>query len=211
MGMPLILNQEIFYQGVEFLSAVDTDLAELFSKMGPPPLWERKAGFATLVHIILEQQVSLASAKAAFIKLQQAVEELTPGTFLELDDEELKSIGFSRQKIEYCRNLALSVNQGKLDLDQISKSDDHEVRSKLTELKGIGPWTAEIYLLMALLRPDAWPNSDLALAISVQDIKKLATRPTPEELNRIAMNWQPWRAVAARMLWFSYLQKRGLV
>jgi DNA-3-methyladenine glycosylase II len=164
-------------------------------------------GFPTLIHLILQQQVSLASARAAFDRLLAEVSPLTPERFLELKDGQIKSIGFSRQKTEYGRILARALVEGQLDLLTLETMEDGAVRAALVQLKGIGPWTADIYLLMALRRPDIWPNGDLALAIAVQRLKGLATRPTPEELEAIGEEWRPWRAVAARMLWHFYLSK----
>ena len=206
---PILLTDDILVQGVNYLSAVDPDLARIHSNLGLPPLWAREPGFPTLVHIILEQQVSLASAKAAFVKLQQAAGAVTPETFLSYNDEELKRFGFSRQKTAYCRGLAQSILNNELDLERLALLDDASARSTLIKVKGIGPWTADIYLLMVLLRPDSWPSGDLALAVAVQELKGLGSRPGPEELEHIASPWQPWRAVAARLLWHSYLSTRS--
>ena len=173
--------------------------------LGPPPMWLREPGFPTLVHIILEQQVSLASAQAAFNRLVAAISPLTPERFLELDDVSLKIIGFSRQKTAYTRHLAELIVQGSLNLDMLSAMDDMRARLDLLQVKGIGPWTADIYLLMALRRPDVWPSGDLALATAVQLVKQLPYRPSPEQLNEIGQEWRPWRAVAARILWHYYL------
>lgn len=170
-------------------------------------MWAREPGFPTLVHIILEQQVSLASARAAYDRLLAVVSPLTPGRFLELDDARLRAIGFSRQKTAYGRYLAQALLNGQLDLDALGAMDDAAVRSALTQIKGIGPWTADIYLLMALRRPDVWPSGDLALAAAVQSIKGLAARPVPDELQALGENWRPWRAVAARLLWHHYLSR----
>jgi DNA-3-methyladenine glycosylase II len=205
-----VLNLENLAIGLDYLSSVDPDLARLHAGLGPPPLWDREPGFPTLVHIILEQQVSLASARAAFQKLQEAAGILTPGKFLEFEPDELKKIGFSRQKAAYCRELAQVILNHELDLDNLSLLDDSSARSALLKIKGIGPWTADIYLLMVLLRPDSWPSGDLALAVAIQELKDYPTRPTPEELEHLSRPWRPWRAVAARLLWFSYLRKRGL-
>jgi DNA-3-methyladenine glycosylase II len=207
---PLTLNLENLAQGLDFLSKIDPDLAGTHARLGPPPLWAREPGFPTLVHIILEQQVSLASARAAFTKLKEAAGEITPAAFLEFEPDELKRIGFSRQKAAYCRILASSILNHELDLDNLIRLDDASARSALTRIKGIGPWTADIYLLMVLLRPDSWPIGDLALAVALQELKGLPSRPTPAELERIADPWRPWRAVAARLLWHAYLHKRGL-
>jgi DNA-3-methyladenine glycosylase II len=205
------LNLESLNQAVKTLCTIDPRLAELYARLGLPPLWAHEPGFPTLVHIILEQQVSLASARAAFDKLQEACGTfITPGRFLKLDDATLKRIGFSRQKTTYCRGLAMTILNGELNLEELPSLDDASARNALTRIKGIGPWTADIYLLMVLLRPDTWPSGDLALAISMQEIQELPTRPNAAQMKEIAQVWQPWRAVAARMLWFSYLRKRGL-
>ena len=209
VSQPDKLNLETLAQGVDFLRAIDPNLARIHANLGLPPLWAREPGFPTLVHIILEQQVSLASAKAAFVKLQQAAGVVTPETFLKYDDDELKRFGFSRQKSTYCRGLAQSILKNEIDIEGLAFLDDASARSALVKVKGIGPWTADIYLLMVLLRPDSWPSGDLALAVAVQELKKLPSRPGPEELERIASPWRPWRAVAARLLWHSYLSKRS--
>ena len=204
---PATLDKASMAEGLRQLSERDEDLALIFRELGPPRMWAREPGFATLVFIILEQQVSLASAKAVFERLAALASPLTPESFLRLDDAELKGAGFSRQKMAYCRNVAALVLEGKLDLDALGGMEDGAVRSTLVALKGVGPWTAEIYLLRALNRPDAWPSGDLALLIAAQEIKRLPRRPTPLELERIAEPWRPWRAVAARLLWQHYLHK----
>jgi DNA-3-methyladenine glycosylase II len=168
-------------------------------------MWEREAGFSTLLHIILEQQVSLASAKAAHTKLLEAASPLTPQCFVQLDDSMLKSVGFSRQKTGYGRHLAESIIEGKLRLEALHSMDDDDVRSELVKIKGIGQWTADVYLLMVLRRPDIWPTGDLALAVAAQSVKRLKSRPTPQRLEEIGRAWRPWRAVAARILWHHYL------
>lgn len=168
-------------------------------------MWTRKPGFPTLVLIILEQQVSLASARAAFDKLAAAATPLTPARFLEFDDASLKAFGFSRQKTLYTRLFAESILLGKLNLHALHAMDDTSARSTLLQLKGIGPWTADIYLLMAMRRPDIWPSGDLALAVAIQKVKRLKKRPSVERMHELSQAWQPWRAVAARMLWHFYL------
>lgn len=198
------LNKTNIGSGLDFLSSRDPDLAQLFQQNGTPPLWSRKPGFATLVQIILEQQVSLASARAVFARLNEALPALTPETFLALG-EELQPLGFSRQKTRYCRALAESVLTGVLDLKVLVRLDDEAVREELTQVKGIGRWTAEIYLMMALNRPDVWPIGDLAIVKAVQHIKGMTVAPSTEELERIGECWRPWRAVAARLLWQHYL------
>jgi DNA-3-methyladenine glycosylase II len=205
--MPRIINQKTLLRGITRLVQTDSDLAEVVSEFGNPPLWARERGFSTLVHIILEQQVSLASAMAAFTKLRRATNPLTPKRFLEFSSSELREMGFSRQKANYCRELSMAIVKGDLDLDELIHMDDEPARTRLMEIKGIGPWTADIYLLMAMRRSDIWPSGDIALASAVQDVKGLTKRPGSAELERIAESWRPLRAVAARVLWHYYLSK----
>ena len=201
------LSETSFILGLQVLADRDRDLALILETLGNPPKWQRKPGFATLIQLILEQQVSLAAAKAVFTRLTQIVSPLTPENFLTLDDEQLRAVGFSRQKTGYGRALANAITNGKLDLEQIAQLDNQTIRSQLTQIKGIGNWTVDNYLLMALQRQDVFPQGDLALAIAVQKIKKLPTCPTPKELATIAENWRPWRAIAARILWHYYLNQ----
>ncbi len=199
------LTQRSLLRATRELVAQDPDLAAVVDRYGPPPLWAREPGFHTLIHIVLEQQVSLASAKAAYDRLVAATGRLVPGRFLALSDAELKAVGFSRQKAAYGRGLAQAILDGRIDLARLETLDDDQVKVQLTAIKGIGPWTADIYLLMVLRRPDTWPSGDLALASAVQRVKRLRAQPTPERLERVGRAWQPWRAVAARILWHYYL------
>jgi DNA-3-methyladenine glycosylase II len=204
---PLILSEQTLAEGVAELTAVDPDLAAIHERLGTPPLWTRPPGFPTLVLTILEQQVSLASARAVFNRLLTLVSPLTPEGLLRLDNATMLGIGFSRQKRDYVRGLAEEIVTGKLDLDELATLDDDAARRRLIALKGIGPWTAEIYLLGVLGRADAWPAGDLALAVAAQQVKRLDARPNPAELTRLAEPWRPWRAVAAHLLWHHYLSK----
>jgi DNA-3-methyladenine glycosylase II len=204
---PTSLSEESLIRAVRLLSKRDADLRQVVRKFGPPPMWGREAGFSTLLHIILEQQVSLASARAAHNKLLEVASPLTPHGFLELDDAALKAAGFSRQKTSYARELASALVEGRLDLDGLRETDDDTVRSQLLKIKGIGRWTADIYLLMVLRRPDIWPAGDLALAVAAGHVKRMKSRPTPRELDEIGEAWKPWRAVAARILWHYYLSE----
>ena len=205
-----ILSEEAFSEGVSFLTERDEHLAEVVATYGRPPLWVREPGFPTLVYIILEQQVSLASAKAAFDRLRAAVRPLTPRGFLKLNDAELLRVGFSRQKTLYTRLLAESLARRHFDLHYLHDLPDDSAHKMLVAFKGIGRWTADIYLLSALRRPDIWPTGDLALATAVQEVKRLRKRPSPEKLEALSAPWRPWRAVAARLFWHAYLSKRGL-
>jgi DNA-3-methyladenine glycosylase II len=190
------------------LAARDPDLAGIVARIGPPPLWDRPPGFATLVHIVLEQQVSLASARAAFDRLVRETDPLTPQRFLRLTDAELLSIGFSRQKARYGRAIAAALLDGSLDLDAVARMDDEAAQQALETIPGIGRWTSTIYLLMVLGRPDVWPAGDMALATAVAEAKGLAVRPAADQLMLIGEVWRPWRSVAARLFWHDYLARR---
>ena len=194
---------------VEELARGDPDLAAIVARYGTPPLWDREPGFETLLHIILEQQVSLASARSAFDRLRAVADPLTPTRFLELTDAQLLTIGFSRQKARYGRALATAIETGALDLDGLGGLDDDAVKRTLEALPGIGPWTSTIYLLMVLGRPDVWPAGDIALAESVGQVKGLGRRPDPLEMATLGEAWRPWRSVAARLFWHDYLERRG--
>jgi DNA-3-methyladenine glycosylase II len=191
------------------LAARDADLAGVVERHGPPPLWDRAPGFGTLLHIVLEQQVSLASARAAFDRLTAAADPLTPAGFLAFSDVDLLAIGFSRQKARYGRALAVAVEARTLDLEGLAALDDAAVAHELEAIPGIGPWTSTIYLLMVLGRPDVWPAGDIALATAVGEVKGLGRRPGPDEMATIGEAWRPWRSVAARLFWHDYLARRG--
>jgi len=194
---------------VEELAARDPDLAGIVARHGPPPLWDRPPGFGSLLHIILEQQVSLASAQAAFDRLRAVADPLAPAGFLSLADADLLPIGFSRQKARYGRALAIALDSGMLDLDGLDDLDDAAVHDALQTIPGIGPWTSTIYLLMVLGRPDVWPAGDIALAESVGTVKGLGRRPDTAEMADLGEAWRPWRSVAARLFWLDYLARRG--
>lgn len=202
------LTETSLAAAVAELCARDRDLAGVVARFGAPPLWARAPGFETLIQIVLEQQVSLASARAAYERLVALIGPPTPARFLGLDDATLKGVGFSRQKAGYVRLLAQALASGELDLTRLDALDDATARAELMKLKGIGGWSADIYLLMALGRADVWPSGDIALAAAMQEIKGLPARPTPEELAELGASWSPWRAVAARVLWHHYLSTR---
>jgi len=203
------LTQESFLLAVSALAARDADLARVVATHGSPPFWTHAPGFPGLVISILAQQVSLESAQAAFAKLEMAIGPINPEGFLSLQDGALKMIGFSRQKTSYVRGIARSMVAGELGLEDLESMDDEEARRRLLRVRGIGVWTADTYLLFALRRPYAWPSGDLALAKAVQVVKQLPTSPGSDEVDPIADDWRPWRAVAARILWHHYLSQRG--
>lgn len=204
------LTTKTLVQAAQHLAAREETLARVFSIYGAPPMWRRPTGFSTLVHIILEQQVSLKSAKAMLLRLQSAIDPFTPERFVELGEAYFRGLGVTRQKSAYLLHLSGSILSGDLRLTRLSRMSDDEVRHRLTQIKGIGLWSADVYLLMAMRRADIWPAGDLALAVAVKDLYQLEKRPTPEDLIRIAERWRPYRAVAARMLWQHYLGKKSI-
>jgi len=206
--MPRPLTERSLQQAARTLAANDPALGASVERFGPPPLWAREPSFATLVHLILEQQVSLASALAAFDRLKVATGDVMPVTFLTLGDRTLREIGFSRQKAGYARDLAIALNDG-FDLAALDRMADDAVRRSLIGFRGIGRWTADVYLTMCLLRPDVWPHGDQALATGVMELLALPERPTFDELEALAERWHPFRAVAARIVWHHYLGVRG--
>ena len=161
-----------------------------------------------MLQIILEQQVSLASAKACFDKLAAYLSEVSPSGLLALSDSELKTIGFSRQKMAYSRHLSEAIIEKRIDLDGLHALPDIEVKAELVKLKGVGEWTSDIYLLMALLRPDVMPKGDIALHAAYQKLTKADARPASDEFVAMAVKWKPFRSVAARLLWHFYLSER---
>jgi DNA-3-methyladenine glycosylase II len=203
------LTEASLARATRILARRDRDLASILGRLGPPPLWARPSGFATLVKIILEQQVSLASAASLFARLKKNTMPFTPARVIELGETHLKSLGLTRQKTSYCLHLAESLHDRKLRLSQLPRMADSEVKAALMEIKGLGSWSADVYLLMVLRRPDIWPAGDLALATAAQRVKSLEERPSPEQLMQLAEGWRPLRSVAARMLWQDYLARRA--
>jgi len=190
------------------LSKKDDGLSDIFATDGVPPLWARRPGFETLIKIILEQQVTLSSAKAINDKLHKNIKPFTPARFLELGISNLKELGVTRQKSSYCINVAEAVTNDKFNFTSLNRLDDYNAKQILMQIKGVGSWTADIYLLMALRRPDIWPKGDIALAKSMKKVKRLKDLPLYEEQLRVAETWRPYRSVAARMLWQHYIKNK---
>ena len=197
----------------DWLSRGVLDLAErvpefgaLCQRNGVPPRWSREPGFVSLTHIILEQQVSLASARAAFDRLGERLGgTITPDGFLSLDDVALRQIGFSRQKAGYVRGLAAALADGAVDLGAIGGLPDQEAHDELVAIRGVGPWTASVYLMFALDRSDVWPPGDRALHVSMGRVFALSAAPATDAATQMAQEWRPWRSAAARLLWHEYL------
>lgn len=203
-----ILTQKNIANAARVLAGQDHHLANIFEKYGPPPLWKRPQGFPTLVRIILEQQVSLSSAASTYARLFRAIDPFIPVKFIEAGESGFRSLGVTRQKSSYLLKLAESIENGELNLRTLSKLTDAQAKLALMKVKGIGSWSADIYLLMAMRRADVWPVGDLALATTIMELKRLKRRPTEGRLTAIAERWRPYRAVAARMLWQHYLGER---
>jgi DNA-3-methyladenine glycosylase II len=196
------------------LAANDTDLAAIINTYGYPPFWSRPNTFETLVHIILEQQVSLASALSALNKLKERLQELTPARLLLLTDAEMRACYVSRQKSGYIKYLAEALLSGQLNLSALEDMPDDIVRAKLVALKGIGNWTADVYLMFVLQHPDVFPIGDLAAVNALKRVKNLPAATPREEVIEVAAQWQPYRTIATMLLWHFYLaspKNRGVV
>ena len=207
-GSPELIRQfskKNFHTICDKLASMDDDLAMIIGTHRYPPMWTRPNTFETLVHIILEQQVSLASALAALNKLKARLRDVTPKDFLTLTDEELKACYFSRQKTIYTRGLATELFEGRLDLGSLEALTDDEVRAKLISLKGIGNWTIDVYLMFVLQRSDIFPVGDLAAINALRRVKRLPKDTPKEMLLTVAASWQPYRTVATMLLWHLYL------
>ena len=202
------LTEAELARGVRMLVRRDSDLERIVSRFGAPPLWERPPAFGTLVQIILEQQVSLASARAAYERLVAVAKSPTAERLFDLGERALAAAGLTRQKTAYIHALAGAVVRREFDIDGLGSLDDDAAHAALVKLRGIGPWSADIYLLMALGRPDVWPRHDLALASAMREVKRLRSVPGIERQLEISESWRPWRAVAARILWHHYLRTR---
>ena len=192
------------------LSKKDKDLKLIIKAHGHPPMWTRPATFQTLILFILEQQVSLASAYAAFKKLKQKTGFVTPSKILRLTDAELRACYFSRQKIVYARELANAIQNKQLNLKKLTSKHEDEIRHELKKIKGIGDWTVDVYLMHALQRADLFPLGDIALVNSLKEVKQLPHHITKEEMLAIAESWRPYRTIASMILWHAYIQKRGI-
>lgn len=194
-----------FQSFCDTVGSADADLQKIIDTYGYPPFWSRANSFESLVHIILEQQVSLAAANSALNKLRERVQEITPARILLLTDEEMRASYVSRQKNGYIRCMAEAILNGQISLEEFPAMPDNEVRAKLVALKGIGNWTADVYMISALHRADIFPIGDLAAVNALKRVKNLPKEAPAEQLLAIAENWKPYRTIAAKLLWHYYL------
>ena len=199
--MQKIRNEKDLKEGVTALVKSCAHMARIYALAGDPPLRRRPSGFNGLVRVITSQQLSVASAEAIWLSLEAAVEPFTPSRFLATPEQDLRAAGLSKIKISTLRGLAEAIDTGSLDLDALSEETEDVIHARLTALKGIGPWTADIYILFCLARADAWSPGDLALQVAVKDALELEAKPDQVLMKELAEAWRPWRAVAARMLW----------
>ena len=190
------------------LASIESDLGAIISAHGYPPFWSRPNTFETLVHIILEQQVSLASALSALNKLRERLGLLTPEGMLTLNDEEMRACYVSRQKMSYLRHLAEALTSGRLNLAELEDMEDEAIRAKLTALKGIGHWTTDVYVMFVLQHADVFPTGDLAAMNALKRLKNLPANTPKEELIALAEPWRPYRTIATMLLWHLYLSKK---
>jgi DNA-3-methyladenine glycosylase II len=199
----------LLQQALDHLAEADRHMAAAIAEIGPPPPRHRPADFETLMHVIIAQQVSTASAAAISGRLNERLAKVTPEAFSALEDADLRAIGFSRQKMVYGRDLAAAFGDGRVSLPKLRRMDDEAAIAALTSVKGIGRWSAEVFLLFSLRRPDVMPAQDLALMVAAQRLKRLRARPEPKKLLKIAEPWRPFRSFAARMLWHYYRNGAG--
>ncbi|MEO5997397.1 MAG: DNA-3-methyladenine glycosylase 2 family protein [Chitinophagaceae bacterium] len=203
-------NKHNFQELCNKLAEKDPHLQSILQQYGHPPIWRRPASFASIIHIILEQQVSLASAKAALEKLKEKIGTITAPKLLLLSDAELRACYFSRQKTTYARSLAEAIVTKKLQLGKLGNCPDEEIRTELKKIKGIGDWTVDVYLLFVLQRADIFPTGDLAMMNALKNIKQLPKQVTKESILEIAEAWRPHRSLATMILWHHYIKSRNI-
>lgn len=197
----LILDDANLKKAMRHLAKVDPDFARVLKDVGHPVRREMPIGFGGLMRSIVGQQVSVHAARSIWLRLEASVQPMEPAVFLLQTDEQLRAVGLSGAKVKYGRSLATDIVEGRIDFDSLHTLDDAAAIKMLTQAKGIGPWTAEIYLMFAHGRPDIMPGLDLGLVVAAQHLKGLRTRPSPERLLKIAEQWRPWRSAAALLLW----------
>ena len=197
----IVLDKKTLKKALRELSEIDPDIARALAEAGAPELREVPTGYGGLMRSIVGQQVSVHAARSIWLRLEAAVPSMDPAAFLEQTDEQLRAVGLSGAKMKYGRSLATDIVEGRIDFRALDDLDDTAAIAMLTQAKGIGPWTAEIYLMFAHGRPDIMPGLDLGLVVAAQHLKKLRTRRDGKRLLKIAEAWRAWRSAAALVLW----------
>jgi DNA-3-methyladenine glycosylase II len=197
----IVLDAANLKKAMRHLAKVDPDFARAIEEVGHPELRIVPSGFGGLMRSIVGQQVSVHAARSIWLRLEAAVPSMEPADFLAMTDEQLRGVGLSNAKMRYGRSLAADIVEGRIDFAQLAALDDTAAIAMLTQAKGIGPWTAEIYLMFAHGRPDIMPGLDLGLVVAAQHLKKMRKRPDAKRLLKIAEAWRPWRSAAALLLW----------
>jgi DNA-3-methyladenine glycosylase II len=195
-------------QAIQFLSSKDSILKSIIDTYGNPIIQKRNEGFASMCHIILEQQVSIASAKACYTKIENQFQQITPKIIITATDEELKNCGVSRQKIIYLKDLANKVNSKEIDFESFSSKNEEQIRKELITIKGVGNWSIEVYLMFCLQMPNIIPLGDIAIK---NTLKELYNCQNHEEMEILSNNWKPYRTIASFVIWHYYLKKRNKI
>ena len=198
------MTPEFIRDALDDIATRDADLAAALQEYGYPAPRIREPGFGSLINIIIGQQVSVHAAAAIRGRLETAVNPLTPETFLAAGDDTIRAVGFSNRKVEYGKGLAEAILNGTLETQRLAGLDDDDVTKVLTSIRGLGRWSADIYMLFALGRADAWPLDDLAIQVAVQKLKRMRKRPDRKRMEAVAKRWRPYRGVAALFLWHYY-------
>lgn len=199
-------------EGLAALTGACPHLARVHALTGNPPLRKRPKGFEGLSRVVVGQQLSIASADAIWGRVRASVEPFEAATLLKIPDKDLRKAGLSRSKVGTLREVAMAIEGGRLKLNALARAPEDAIHAELTSIKGIGPWTADIYIMFSLARADAWSPGDLALQYAVKDALLLAERPSLAEMTELAEIWRPWRGVAARLLWsyYAFCRKRNV-
>jgi DNA-3-methyladenine glycosylase II len=208
--MERIKNKQHFETLCDRCIGIEPKLKPVIDQFGYPPFWHREPDFATLILTILEQQVSLASAKSAYNKLVERIKNVTPENLMKLTDEELRTCYFSRQKAAYSRILANEIITGKLNLEDLNSRSTEEIRTRLIKIKGIGNWTIDMHLLMSLHFSDIFPPGDLATIKAVYELELVPAIATKEDIINFMKKFSPYQSVATYILWHSYIERRNL-
>ncbi|MCW8887074.1 MAG: DNA-3-methyladenine glycosylase 2 family protein [Motiliproteus sp.] len=198
------MDSKTIATGLEYLASVDKEIAEALPLLGPPPPRQRPKGFETFVSTIVSQQISTEAARAIMGRVREQLPELTAPALLKIGDESLRGAGLSYRKIEYAKGLAEAVVSGQFDVDGLEKMDDTDAIESITQLRGFGRWSAEIYLMFSLSRCDLFPADDLALQVALGRLKKRDQKPTPKQARELVEKWSPWRSVGSLFLWHYY-------